>query len=144
MATTLINPTMATPIGITLPIQDGNSGYFAQSFDTLTQVKNNIINLLNTRQGERRFQPTFGTRLWGLVFEQNVDMLKDQAINIVSEDIASWIPNVTVINITANLLTNDQITANKDIYMLEIAVSFMVNLTKQRDTVIVTINNATQ
>jgi phage baseplate assembly protein W len=144
MATKLINPTMATPIGMTLPIQGGNSGYFAQSFDTLTQVKTNIINLLNTRRGERRMQPTFGTRLWNLLFQQNVDTLKDQAINIVNEDIASWIPNVTVIDITADLLKNDEVSANQDIYMLRIAVSFMVNMTKQVDTVVVTINNTTQ
>jgi len=144
MSTKLINSTTATPIGITLPIQDGNSGYFAQSFDTLTQVKTNIINLLNTRQGERRMQPTFGTRLWNLLFEQNVDTLKDQAINIVNEDIASWIPNVTVTDITADLLKSDEVNANRDIYMLRIAVSFMVNMTKQEDTVVVTINNTTQ
>ena len=136
-----INPTSAVPIGITLPIQNGNSGYFAQSFDTITQTKNNIFNLLNTRPGERRMQPTFGSRLWSLLFEQNVDTLKDQAVNIVTEDIFSWIPNVTVIDVTANLLTTDQITANKDIYMLNIAVKFMLNMTKQTDTVVVTINN---
>jgi len=143
MATNIINPTTAKPIGLTIPIQDGNSGFFNQSFDTLTQVKTNIINLLNTRQGERRFQPTFGTRLWNLVFEQNVDTLKDQAINIVNEDILTWIPNVTVVDITANLLTTDQISSNRDIYMLQIAVTFTVNLTKQTDTVLVTINNTT-
>lgn len=144
MATIITNPTSATPIGLTLPIQDGNSGYFAQSFDTLTQIKSNITNLLNTRQGERRLQPTFGTRLWNLSFEQNVDTLKDEAINIVNEDIASWIPNVTVTDVTAKLLTSNQITSNTDSYMLEIAVEFMVNLTKQTDTVIVTINNDLQ
>lgn len=138
------NTVAAKPIGITLPIQGGNTGYFAQSFDTLTQVKTNILNLLNTRQGERRFEPTFGTRLWSLVFEQNIDTLKDQAINIVSEDIAAWIPNVTVVDVTANLLTNDQITANRDMYILNIAVTFTVNVTKQTDTVIVSINNMLQ
>jgi phage baseplate assembly protein W len=144
MATVVTNLTSATPIGLTLPIEDGNSGYFAQSFDTLTQIKTNIINLLNTRQGERRLQPTFGTRLWNLTFEQNVNTLKDQAINIVNEDIAAWISNVTVTDVTAKLLTSNQITANTDNYMLEIVVNFMVNLTKQTDTVIVTINNALQ
>lgn len=132
----------ATPIGITLPIQDGNSGFFQQSFDTLTQVKNNIINLLNTRPGERRMQPTFGSRLWTLTFQQNVETLKDQAVQIVSEDIANWIPNVTVTDVTANLLTTDQITTNTDTYMLEIAVTFTVNVTKQSDTVVVTIDNS--
>ncbi len=142
--TTLQSKTLAAkPIGLTLPIQNGNSGFFDQSYDTLTQVKNNIINLLNTRQGERRFQPTFGTRLWNLVFEQNQDTLKEQAINIVSEDISSWIPNVTVNDITANLLTNTQIAGNADIYMLQIAVTFTVNVTKQTDTVVVTIKNTT-
>ena len=142
MATIVKNPISAVPIGLTLPIQDGNSGYFAQSFDTLTQVKSNIINLLNTRQGERRFQPTFGTRLWNLTFEQNIDTLKDQAVSIVNEDIMSWIPNVSITNITANLLTNNQINSNTDMYILEVAVSFVVNLTKQSDTVVVTINNS--
>ena len=137
----VVNPTAAVPIGITLPIRDGNSGYFEQSFDTLTQVKTNILNLLNTRQGERRMQPTFGSRLWSLVFEQNVDTLKDQAINIVTEDIFSWIPNVTVVDVTANLLTNDQIAANKDIYMLNIAVTFLLNMTKQTDVVVVNVSN---
>jgi len=134
---------LATPIGIVFPLQNGNNGFFNQSFDTLSQVKNNIINLLNTRQGERRFQPTFGTRLWNLIFEQNQDTLREQAVNIVSEDISSWIPNVTVNDITANLLTNTKIDNNTDIYMLQIAVTFTVNLTKQTDTVIVTIKNTT-
>ena len=125
-----------------MPIQDGNSGFFQQSFDTLTQVKNNIINLLNTRPGERRMQPTFGSRLWTLTFQQNVETLKDQAVQIVSEDIANWIPNVTVTDVTANLLTTDQITTNTDTYMLEIAVTFTVNVTKQSDTVVVTIDNS--
>jgi len=141
MATKFVNPTEAKPIGITLPIRGGNSGYFDQSFDTLTQVKSNIINLLNTRPGERRFQPTFGTRLWNLSFEQNIDTLKDQAINIVNEDISNWIPNVTVEDITASLLTNEDIIADKDIYVLRISVTFTINLTKQTDTVVVVVNN---
>ncbi len=141
MATIINNLINASPIGIVLPIRDGNSGYFDQSFDTLTQVKSNIINLLNTRQGERRFQPTFGTRLWNLIFEQNTDILKDQAINIVTEDISTWIPIVTVTDVTSTFLTNNQIVANRDIYMLEIAVTFFVNLTKQSDTVVIVVNN---
>src|SRR3954468_23226139 len=98
----------AKPIGITIPIQDGNSGFFNQSFDTLTQIKMNIINLLNTRQGERRFQPTFGSRLWNIVFEQNAETITDVAENIVREDIQMWIPGVTVVDVTATLFTSDQ------------------------------------
>ena len=141
MTKVTMNSIKSKPIGITLPIQDGNSGYFAQSFDTLTQIKTNILNLLNTRRGERRFQPNFGTRLWDLVFEQNIDTLKDQATNIITQDISNWIPNITINNIITNLLTNNQINNNTDMYMLEINITFTINLTRQSDTVIVVVNN---
>ena len=131
------------PIGITLPLRNGNSGYFEQSYDTLTQVKSNIINLLNTRQGERRMQPTFGSRLWNLLFEQNVDTLPDIAVNIIKEDVAMWIPNVTVVDVTANLYKSDQMTDNRDIYRLQIAVKFFLNMTKQQDTITISIDNVT-
>ena len=136
-----MDTTYTQPIGLMIPIQDGNNGFFDSSYDTLTQTKMNIINLLNTRQGERRFQPTFGTRLWNITFEQNVDTLSDIAENIIREDISMWIPNVTVLNITTVLYTSDQIVADQDIYKLDIAVQFQVNMTKQIDTVKISINN---
>lgn len=135
--------TQQTPIGITVPMRNGTSGYFEQSYDTLTQTKSNIINLLNTRPGERRMQPTFGCRLWGLLFEQNVDNLPDIAANVVKEDISMWIPNVTVIDVTANLYKSDQTSTDRDIYRLQLAVIFMLNMTKQQDTVEITIDNVT-
>lgn len=138
-----IQKPIQTPIGITLPIRDSNSGYFEQSYDTLTQTKSNIINLLNTRQGERRMQPTFGSRLWSLLFEQNTDNLPEIASNIVKEDISMWIPNITVIDVTANLYKSDQTSSDRDIYRLQVAVVFMLNITKQQDTVTITIDNVT-
>jgi phage baseplate assembly protein W len=135
--------TPQTPIGIVLPIQNGNSGYFDQSYDTLTQVKSNIINLINTRPGERRMQPTFGSRIWNVIFEQHVENLSEIAVNVLREDISMWIPNVTVINVTANVLKNEELTNNFDIYKLHIAVQFMLNMTKQTDTVTVTVDNIT-
>ena len=136
--------TIQTPIGITLTIQDGNSGYFQQSYDTLTQTKSNIINLLNTKQGERRMQPTFGSRLWSLVFEQNVENLKEMAVNVVKEDISMWIPNITVLDVTATMYTSAQELSDIDIYKLQIYVSFMLNVTKQQDAVQISIDNITQ
>jgi len=136
-----MNLNFTHPIGLIIPIQNGNNGFFDSSYDTLTQTKMNIINLLNTRQGERRFQPTFGNRLWSITFEQNVDTLQDVAENIIREDITMWIPNVTVLNVTATLFTSDEIVADQDIYKLDIAVQFQVNMTKQQDTINITIGN---
>jgi len=129
------------PIGITIPIRDGPSGYFEQSFDTLSQTRSNIYNLLNTRPGERRMQPTFGTRLHGLVFEQNVEVLPEIASNIVKEDISAWTPNVTVTNITPTLLKNEERQSDIDIYRLSIKIEFILNLTKQKDIITVVVDN---
>lgn len=137
------NTTDLTPIGVVLPFRGGDSGYFDQSYDTLTQIKSNIINLLNTRPGERRMQPTLGSRLWNLIFEQNIDTISDIAVNLVKEDISAWIPNVTVINVTANLLKSNQSSDASDIYRLSIAVQFMLNMTKQQDTVTIVVENIT-
>lgn len=130
---------MKTPLGITIPIQRGSAGYFEQSFDISTQIRSNIINLLNTKPGERRMQPLFGTRLWNLVFEPNsLDFLQEKSKKVIEEDINRWIPNVSVIGVRTDL---EQNTQNSDIYRLNLHVDFLINLTKQKDTVKLTIEN---
>jgi phage baseplate assembly protein W len=140
MAINVLKPD-PVPIGITLPIRDSNTGFFEQSYDTLTQVRSNIINLLNTRPGERRMQPTFGCRLWNLIFEQNIDTLEDLSVETIRSDISSWIPNVSVINVTSRLIKSDKSLNNRDIYVLNISVLFMLNSTKQKDSVNILMDN---
>jgi phage baseplate assembly protein W len=119
-------PQSLNPIGIILPIKKGNSGYFNQSFDTVSQVKSNIINLLRTRRGERRFQPFFGSGLINAIFEQNLKDSPDILKQIVINDINAWIPNITVIGVDLSL-PNDDINNLTDIYTIHIQVKFMVN-----------------
>jgi len=85
-------------------------------------------------------QPTFGSNLHSLVFEQNVEVLPEIASNIIKEDISRWIPNVTVTNVTPILLKNEEREGDINIYRLSIKVEFMLNLTKQRDVVTVVID----
>lgn len=132
-----------TPIGITLPIRKGVASYFEQSYDTLTQVRSNIINLLNTRPGERRMQPTFGSRLWTLNFEPNMEILTEMAQRIVAEDVAAWVPGVTVTNIDVSLLKSEQSLDDRDIYRLHIALDFVVDTTKQTDTIELDVDSGT-
>jgi phage baseplate assembly protein W len=83
---------MAKGIGITLPITLGNTGYFEQSFDTLTQVKSNFINLILTRKGERVHQPEFGCDIHKYLFEQltpeNIEGARQSVVNAVEQ----WMP----------------------------------------------------
>jgi phage baseplate assembly protein W len=128
MATNKNPINFSNPIGLAFPIERGETGYFRQTFDTISQVKANIINLLNTQKGERRFQPLFGSGLKSALFEQNLDSTPDILKQIVIADINNWIPNVKVLKVDLSL-SNQDINNYKDTYTVYIKVTFMVNNT---------------
>jgi phage baseplate assembly protein W len=139
----LINPksnVTLTPIGINIPIERGNSGYFSQTFDSVSQTKVNIINLLNTKRGERRFQPLFGSGLQNALFEQNLSSTPDILKKIITDDINNWIPNVNVVNVDLSLSNteNNQLT---DTYTVYIKVTFVVNNTMDSVDLVLQQNN---
>lgn len=127
-----------TNIGITLPIRDGKAGYFEQTTDTFTAYRMNIINLLRTRPGERRLNPTFGCRLWTLVFEPNDEFISKKVENVIKTDIAQWIPGVSVNSIRVS--TQDTQSDLVDIYKLYIVVSFTVDSINAADAVELTLD----
>ena len=129
-----------TPIGITFPFRDGQVGYFEQSTDSLTAYRMNIINLLRTRQGERRMNPTFGSRLWTVVFEPNDDFVAKKVESIIREDITLWIPGLTVSSVQVQNMNNDQSTNLTDIYKLYIVVTFVVDSINASDSVALTLD----
>lgn len=125
-----------TPIGLMLPIRSGNtSGYFDQSTDSFTAYRMNIINLIRTRPGERRMNPTFGSSLWNIVFEPNDDFIPDKVQKAIRNDIAQWIPGVTVTSVDVKYFENDQSSNLTDSYQLYIAVRFTVDSVNQSDVV---------
>jgi phage baseplate assembly protein W len=129
-----------TPIGLTLPLKNGGQGFFDQTYCTFEQKKANIINLLRTKVGERRMQPTFGSRLWTIVFEQNTDVLPEMIENIVTEDISKWIDNVKIKNVDIKIPLNEESLSNRDIYKLYITITFMVNITEEEGDVSVIVD----
>jgi len=125
-----------TPIGLNLPIRSGpTSGYFDQSTDTFTAYRMNIINLIRTAPGERRMNPTFGCRLWNIVFEPNDDFIPDKVGKAIREDVAQWIPGVSVTSVDVKYFGDDQTSDLRDIYKLYIAVKFTVDAINQEDVV---------
>jgi len=131
-----------TPIGINLPITSGPVGYFDQSTDTFTAYRMNIINLIRTAPGERRMNPTFGSRLWNITFEPNDDFIPAKVENTIKEDIAQWIPGVTVNSVEVKYFENDESTDLRDIYKLYIAVKFTVDAINQEDVVEIVLNKS--
>jgi phage baseplate assembly protein W len=111
------------PLGLTLPIQNGNNGFFNQTIYTLEQVKTNIRNLLNTKKGERRMQPTFGHSLNNFVFDPNDTTLPQRIKQSLTSDITFWIPVASVDNIDVKVLKKEDV----DIYRLYINLTISVN-----------------
>lgn len=95
-----INPLDLQPrkaIGISLPFS--GLGVFNSTFTTKDAVKNNLINFFLTGKGERFLNPTFGTGLRNLLFEnitkQNVDAIDGE----VRDSLRNNFPQVLPINI---------------------------------------------
>ena len=114
------------PIGLTLPLKSGINGYFEQSYDTLTQIKANITNFFNTRPGERRFNPQFGTKLYQYLFDQNIEGFDGILKNVIVEDMTYWFPNV-IVNTVFLDITTAQKNKNTDNYIINIKIQFTVN-----------------
>ena len=90
-------------VGITLPIQRGNEGYFRQSFRTFDQVRSNLKNLLLTKRGERILQPEFGSGLHDLLFNPLTDKFEEDLENTINDAVAKWLPYVIVEDINVDI-----------------------------------------
>ena len=99
-------------VGITLPIQRGNEGYFRQSFKTFDQVRSNLKNLLLTKRGERIFQPDFGSGLHDLLFNPATEKFEEDLETTINDAVAKWLPYVIVedinIDISKEMTDNNQ------------------------------------
>ena len=72
------------------------TGFFNKTKTLQEQTKSNIRNLLLTNKGERVMQPTFGSDLQRLLFEQYSDDLRDRIEESIREALGNWLPYVIV------------------------------------------------
>ncbi len=114
--------TIVQPIGISLPIQRGEAGYFKQSFNVIDQVKSNLNMLLRTKKGERRMNPSFGSGLWDVLFEFKNGEIDQIVESTVRRDVERWMPYV---NIEKVVVRNENTETEQ--YAVGISVSFTVN-----------------
>ena len=90
-------------VGITLPIQRGEDGYFRQSFRTFDQIRSNLKNLLLTKKGERILQPEFGSGLHDLLFQPATEKFEEDLETTINEAVAKWLPYVIVEDINIDI-----------------------------------------
>ena len=76
-----LNPSVY--IGLKLPLEHGSQGFFGRTQKAIEQTKYNIKNLLLTKKGERLGNPTFGSDLEKIIFEQEGDDLENKVENLI-------------------------------------------------------------
>lgn len=113
-------------LGITLPIKLGKTGYFEQAFDTITQVKSNLINLLLTVKGERVFQPTFGSDLHTLLFTQMDEEYEANVKRAIQSAVSKWLP---FLNIVEQIVTRDH-DRNRTLVELTFSLNTQADITE--------------
>lgn len=110
---------MSNAIGLKLPFRLGNDGYFETNKDSLSQVKDNIKNLLCTKPGERRFNNDFKSSLYDVLFEniitESVDF--DLLSEIVQKDIDKILNGVDVQRVDLKIPDNISNSAPQLIYI---------------------------
>jgi len=92
-----LNPN--TYIGLSFPLRRDKFHDFAMTKNSLQQAEHNLKNLLLTYPGERVGQPTFGSRLRELCFEQIDDTLPQRIEEEVRKAVTNWLPYINLIEV---------------------------------------------
>jgi len=125
---------MTTALGILLPLERGNTGYFKQGFDTLEQLKSNFINLILTRLGERVHQPEFGCRIHEFLFDPLTEETVELARLSVVDAVAKWMPFLELLEVIA-----EEVDVNIDNHTIQLYAKYrLANVPTLTDEVIIT------
>lgn len=87
-------------LGVGINRRSDSNGIFAVNYTTIKQAKDNLINLIMTRKGERVMQPDFGCDIWRILFEPiDGNRLEDRIEDYIEEAVNRWLPNILIQNI---------------------------------------------
>lgn len=124
-------------LGIGINRRSDSNGVFATNYTTINQAKDNLINLIMTRKGERVMQPDFGCDIHKLIFEPVYgEDIRDRIIDSIESAVAMWMPFVSIDNVDFPFDDND-IDNNRIIVSIQFSLRLNPNI---RETIEVTIN----
>lgn len=112
-------------VGIGINKASDSNGIFSVNYTTLSQAKDNLVNLIMTRKGERTMQPEFGCDIWRLIFEQiTTETLEFDIERTIVEAVNIWLPYLNIDQILFDYDEND--IDNHKIY-LQVTFSLRIN-----------------
>lgn len=128
-----INPIDRLPrkaVGIDIPFS--GQGVFNSTYQTKDSIKVNLINYLLTEKGERPLNPSFGSNIRQLLF-QNIN---EEELEVVEEtiktDILRVFPNI--------VLTELNVFSNTDSNLIEIFFKYAIKDQNVQDELLITLN----
>lgn len=124
-------------LGIGVNRRSINNGIFAVNFTTIDQSKDNLVNLIMTRKGERLMQPDFGCDIWNIIFNPIVDDdISFEIENAINTAVSTWLPNITITGVFIDM--SDEL---KDTNTIKISLGFALKSNNRiKDSVTITLN----
>jgi len=111
-------------LGIKINAASNAGGAFAVNYTTIQQAKDNLINLIMTRKGERVHQPDFGCDIWKIIFEP-IDSEIDYSIETTIVDaVKIWLPYISIDEI---IVDYDDESIDNHIVTVELHFSLVSN-----------------
>lgn len=89
-------------VGVSLPFT--GLAVFNSTYQTKDAIKHNLINFFLTGQGERYLNPTFGSGVRKLLFEQLTQNKAKEIEDSVKESLRIYFPRVLAVNFELNKL----------------------------------------
>lgn len=124
-----INPLDLQPrkaIGVSLPLS--GKAVFNSTYETKDAIRTNLINYFLTGQGERYLNPSFGTEIRNLMFENiNQDMV-DRVKSTVSRGLTEYFPKV--------IPTDFQVLGTPDTNTVTLLLRYAIRDTNIEDEVV--------
>lgn len=87
-------------VGWEYPVSHDSAGEIALSREE-ESIRESILLIVGTAQGERLMRPTFGSGLHELVFEVNDTMTAARASAAVRDALIDWEPRIDVLDVNA-------------------------------------------
>ena len=104
-------------VGVKLPF--AGKAVFNSTYETKEAIKANLINFILTGKGERYMNPTFGSGIRNLIFENINRGTTDQIELILDEALKVYFPNLEVLNMSIERVEDNNLISFSLDYLIK-------------------------
>ena len=125
-----INPLDLQPrkaVGVSLPLS--GKAVFNSTYETKDAIRTNLINYFLTGQGERYLNPTFGTELRNLMFENIDQEMVSRVKSTVQRGLSEYFPRIKP--------TDFQVLGSPDTNTVTLLLRYAIQDTSIEDEVVI-------